>query len=107
MFAKAIVTAPTGDPEYYFTSHVLSGAVDNKGFYDSPALMELEYRLHNTFGAQARGRQAVLMVQQVLDDAAIIYAAHLKMSFVMKKEVTGFTAHPSDYYEITPELDKT
>ena len=27
------------------------------------------------------------------------------MSFVMKKKVTGFTAHPSDYYEITPELD--
>ena len=106
MFAKAIVTAPTGDPEYYFTSHVLTGAVDNKGFYDSPKVMELAYRLHNTFGAEERSRLAVPMVQQVLDDAAIIYAAHLKMSFVMKKGVTGFMAHPSDYYEITPELDK-
>lgn len=106
MFAKAIVTAPTGDPEYYFTSHVLTGAVDNKGFYDSPAVMALAHRLHNTFGAEARGRLAVPMVQQVLDDAAIIYAAHLKMSFVMKQGVTGFAAHPSDYYEITPELDK-
>jgi len=27
------------------------------------------------------------------------------MSFVMKKGVTGFTAHPSDYYEITANLD--
>lgn len=106
MFAKAIVTAPTGDPEYYFTSHVLPDAVDNRGFYDSPAVTTLAHRLHNTFGAEARSQLAVPMVQQVLDDAAVIYAAHLKMSFVMKKAVTGFAAHPSDYYEITPELDK-
>ena len=106
IFSKAIVTAPTGDPEYYFTSHIVPGAVDNAGFYDSPQIVALENELHNTFGAYKRSELAVKMSQQILDDYALIYAAHLKMSLVMKPNVEGFTAHPSDYYEIRPELDK-
>ena len=106
IYAKAIVTAPTGDPEYYFTSHVLPGAVDNAGFYDSPQLAELEHRLHNTYGEAKRGELAVRMGQQVLDDCALFYAAHLRMTLVMKPNIEGFSAHPSDYYEIRPELDK-
>ena len=43
--------------------------------------------------------------QQLLDDNAFIYASHLKMSFVMKSNIKGFTAHPSDYYEITSDLE--
>ena len=106
IFSKAIVTAPTGDPEYYFTSHIIEGAVDNAGNYNSAAITQLENELHNTFGAEARSNIAVKMMQQVLDDCALFYASHLKMSFVMKPNVEGFTAHPSDYYEITPALEK-
>ncbi len=106
IFSKAIVTAPTGDPEYYFTSHIIPGAVDNAGNYDSAEIDRLENELHNTFGAENRSALAVQMSQQILDDCALFYASHLKMSFVMKPNVEGFTAHPSDYYEIRPELEK-
>ena len=106
IFSKAIVTAPTGDGEYYFTSHVVPGAVDKAGFYDSEQIANLEDELHNTFGADNRAALVIKMSQQVLDDCALIYAAHLKMSLVMKPNVEGFTAHPSDYYEITAALDK-
>lgn len=106
MFSKAIVTAPTGDGEYYFTSHIVPGAVDNAGNYDSPQISALENELHNTFGAAQRSELAIKMSQQILDDCALIYASHLRMSFVMKPNVEGFKAHPSDYYEITAELDK-
>ena len=106
IFSKAIVTAPTGDGEYYFTSHIVPGAVDNAGFYESSAISALENELHNTFGAENRSEIVIKMSQKVLDDCALIYASHLKMSFVMKPNVEGFTAHPSDYYEIRPELDK-
>ncbi|MBQ3434895.1 MAG: ABC transporter substrate-binding protein [Selenomonadaceae bacterium] len=106
IFSKAIVTAPTGDPEYYFTSHIVPGAVDNAGNYDSEKISALENELHNTFGADKRSELAIKMSQQVLDDCALIYASHLRMSFVMKPNVEGFKAHPSDYYEITPALDK-
>ena len=106
IFSKAIVTAPTGDPEYYFTSHIVSGAVDNAGNYDSEEISRLEDELHNTFGADNRSNIAIKMTQKVLDDCALFYAAHLKMSFVMKPNVEGFTAHPSDYYEISATLEK-
>ncbi len=106
IFAKAIVTAPTGDPEYYFTSHIMPGAVDNAGYYSSPVINDLEHQLHNTYGAEERSEIAVRMGQQILDDCALFYASHLRMSFVMKADVEGFMAHPSDYYEIRPELDK-
>lgn len=106
IFSKAIVTAPTGDPEYYFTSHIVAGAVDNAGFYDSEKITNLENELHNTFGAKNRSDLAIKISQQILDDFALIYASHLRMSFVMKNNVEGFKAHPSDYYEITSALDK-
>ncbi len=106
IFSKAIVTAPTGDPEYYFTSHIVPGAVDNAGNYNSTEIQTLEDELHNTFGAAERSALAIQMSQQVLDDCALFYASHLKMSFVMKTSVEGFSAHPSDYYEIRPELEK-
>lgn len=106
IFAKAIVTAPTGDPEYYFTSHIIAGAVDNAGNYNNWYVNEFENELHNTFGAAARSALAVKMTQYVLDDCALFYASHLKMSFVMRPNVEGFTAHPSDYYEITANLEK-
>lgn len=106
IFSKAIVTAPTGDAEYYFTSHIVNGAVDNAGNYNNWYVNQFENELHNTFGAAARSEIAVKMMQQVLDDCALFYASHLKMSFVMKPNVEGFTAHPSDYYEITANLEK-
>ena len=43
--------------------------------------------------------------KEVLDDCGYTYASHLKMSFVMKNNVKGFAAHPSDFYEITANTD--
>ncbi len=106
IFAKAIVTAPTGDPEYYFNSHIVKGAVDNAGFYESDEITTLLSELHNTYAPSERANLGVKLSQKVLDDNALFYASHLRMSFVMKKNVKGFTAHPSDYYEITSALEK-
>ncbi len=106
IYAKAIVTAPTGDPEYYFASHILPGAIDNSGSYDSSRVTELMNQLHNTYGATERSELGVQLGQQVLDDCAVLYVSHLRMTLVMKPNIEGFSAHPSDYYEIRPELDK-
>ena len=73
---------------------------------DSEKISELENELHNTFGEKNRSDLAIKISQEILNDCAVFYAAHLKMSFVMKKNIEGFSAHPSDYYEITPALEK-
>ncbi|WP_414732989.1 ABC transporter substrate-binding protein [Acetobacterium carbinolicum] len=105
VFANAFVTAPTGDPQYYFTTHVVDNSDYNRGHYHNDTVETLVAELRNEFETEKRSDLAVQIAQQVLNDNAYIYASHLKMSFVMKKGVTGFTAHPSDYYEITADLD--
>lgn len=105
VFANAFVTAPTGDPQYYFTTHVVDNSEYNRGHYHNDKVEQLVEQLRNEFDSNKRSDLSVQIAQQILDDNAYIYASHLKMSFVMKKGITGFTAHPSDYYEITSKLD--
>lgn len=106
VFANASVAAPTGDPQYYFTTQVVQGSDYNRGSYYSPQIEKLVEELRNEFDPDKRSSLAIKISQQILDDNAYIYASHLKMSFVMKNNVQGFVAHPSDYYEITVALDK-
>ncbi|HIX59652.1 MAG TPA: ABC transporter substrate-binding protein [Candidatus Blautia gallistercoris] len=105
IYASAFVTAPTGDPEYFFTTHCLKDSARNRGNYYNAQLEELEAQLHEEFDPEKRSELAVQMQQILLDDCGFIFVSHLKMSFVMKSSVTGFEAHPSDYYEITADLD--
>lgn len=105
IFASAFVAAPTGDPEYFFTTHCLQDSAKNRGKYYNEELESLEKQLHEEFDKEKRGELAVKMQQIILDDCGFVFASHLKMSFVMKSNVVGFEAHPSDYYEITADLD--
>lgn len=105
IYASAFVTAPTEDPEYFFTTHCLSNSAKNRGHYFNPQLEQLANELHQEFNPTKRTELAIKMQQILLDDYSFIFASHLKMSFVMKNNVVGFTAHPSDYYEITADLN--
>ncbi|WP_294496808.1 ABC transporter substrate-binding protein [uncultured Gemmiger sp.] len=104
MYASALVTAPTGDPAYFFSSCCLDGSSANHGGYHSDALEALAGELAATFDTGRRNRLAVQMQQQILDDDAYIFCAHLEMNLVARAGVTGLTAHPCDYYEITAAL---
>lgn len=104
IYASAFVTAPTGDPAYFFTTHALKDSAKNRGKYYNEELENLYAEMSNTFDIEERGKLATRMQQIILDDASFIFASHLKMSFVMKSNISGFEAHPSDYYEITAEL---
>lgn len=105
IYAKAFVAAPTGDPQYYFTTHVLDSSSYNSGKYHSDNVEQLTQQLRNEFDPDTRNKLAIQIAQQLVDDNAFIYASHLKMSFVMKNNVKGFAAHPSDYYEVTANLE--
>ena len=106
IYASAFVCAPTGDPEYFFTTHCLDDSTKNRGGYHSDRLEELEEQMGGTFDPEERAVLATEMTQTILDDNAFVFASHLKMSIVSGEGVTGLTAHPCDYYEITVDLDK-
>ena len=104
VYASAMVTAPTGDPEYFFTTHCLDSSAVNNGHYHSDKLEQLETEMAKTFDTQRRNELAVEMQQTILDDNAFVFCSHLKMSMISKADVTGLTAHPCDFYEITADL---
>jgi peptide/nickel transport system substrate-binding protein len=105
IYGSAFVTAPTGDPAYFFTTHTLKDSSKNRGHYYNEELEALATQLKGEFDSQKRSDLAIQMQQIIIDDGAYIFASHLKMSYVMKSNIIGFEAHPSDYYEITANLD--
>ena len=41
----------------------------------------------------------------ILDDNAYIFCSFLQMNMISKVNVTGYTAHACDYYQVTADLD--
>ena len=103
VYVSSLTTAPTGDPEYFFSSTVTGSK--NYGNYQNDEVTRLTDQLHQTFDTEERGKLAVELQQKILDDDAYFFVSHLNMGIVTKANVTGMAAHPCDYYEITADLD--
>ena len=104
IYAKAFVTAPTGDAQYYFSTHILGESAYNSGSYYSPAAESMVAQLASEFSPEKRTELAAAISRKLVDGSAFAYIAHLKMTLVMKSTVQDFAAHPCDYYEITKDL---
>ena len=105
VYVSALVTAPTGDPEYFFSTTCLSDGTKNFGKYRNANLEALGTQLHETFDADERAKLATQMQQQILDDNGYFFASFLTMGIVSDADVSGIEPHPCDYYEITVDLD--
>ncbi len=105
VYASAMVTAPTGDPEYFFTSCCLDDSAVNNGHYHSDQLEGLAEKMAGEFDPEVRAQLAIEMQQTILDDNAYVFASHLRMSQISQAGVTGYIAHPCDYYQVTADLD--
>ena len=103
VYVSSTTTAPTGDPEYFFTSTVVGSK--NYGKYQNDEVTKLTEKLHQTFDKDERGKLAVELQQDILDDDAFFFVSHLNMGIVTKSNIKGMAAHPCDYYEITADLD--
>ena len=105
IYAMANVQCPTGDPEYWFTVFATSDATKNQGKYYSEKLDELEAQMSQTFDPAKRAEFAIQMQQTVLDDNAFVYCSFLKMSMISRSNVSNYTSHACDYYQVTADLD--
>ncbi len=77
----------------------------NNGHYHSDKLEELAAEIETEFDVDKRAELGIQMQQTVLDDNAYVFCSHLRMSMISQSNVTGLTAHPCDYYELTADLD--
>lgn len=101
----ANVQAPTGDPEYWFRVFALSDSAKNQGKYSNAQLDALDEQLSQEFDTAKRADLAVQMQQILLDDNAFVFCSFLKMSMISRSNVSNYTSHACDYYQITADLD--
>jgi len=105
IYASALVTAPSGDPQYFFTTSCLPGMSYNFGAYENEHVNELMAQMATEFDTAKRGELAIELQQAILDDNAYIFCSFLQMNMISKTNVTGYTAHACDYYQVTADLD--
>ena len=105
IYASALVTAPSGDPQYFFTTSCLPGMSYNFGAYENAHVTELIEQLSTAFDPAVRARLAIELQQAILDDNAYVFCSFLQMNMISRANVTGWTAHACDYYEVTADLD--
>ena len=107
VYTSALVSAPTGDPEYFFGTHAIQGVSANYGGYHNAKIDTLYRQLHEEFDSAKRAELGTQMTQQVLDDHGMVFVSHMTMGIVSDARVSGMRPHPCDYYEITVDLDMT
>ncbi len=105
IYASALVTAPSGDPQYFFTTSCVPEMSYNFGAYDNQEVTDLIETLSTEFDTAKRGEIAVELQQKILDDNAYVFCSFLQMNMISKSTVTGYTAHACDYYQVTADLD--
>jgi len=105
IYASALVTAPSGDPQYFFTTSCLPGMSYNFGAYENEHVNDLMNQMATEFDTARRGELAIELQQAILDDNAYIFCSFLQMNMISKTNVTGYTAHACDYYQVTADLD--
>ncbi len=104
IYASAMVTAPTGDGEYFFRSCTLEDSSKNYSHSVSSQLESLEEELHVTFDESERCNLLMQMQQELVEEENLIFVSYLEMSIVTRKGISGICASTSDYYEITADL---
>ncbi|MBO7708881.1 MAG: ABC transporter substrate-binding protein [Lachnospiraceae bacterium] len=105
IYASALVTAPSGDPQYFFTTSCLPGMSYNFGAYENEHVIDLMKQMATEFDPDTRGELAIELQQAILDDNAYIFCSFLEMNMISKANVSNYTAHACDYYQVTAELD--
>ena len=93
------VISSTGEPLSYLNNAMRSNGELNYGNYSNMEVDMLLDKMQLEFDIEERNNLAEEIVQKVLDDDGYNFIAHLKVSFLMKNNVVGFKAHPTDYYQ--------
>ena len=105
IYASALVTAPSGDPQYFFTTSCLPGQSYNFGAYENAHVNELMDQLAVEFDTDKRAELAIELQQAILDENAYVFCSFLQMNMISKSNVKNWTAHACDYYEVTVDLN--
>jgi peptide/nickel transport system substrate-binding protein len=101
----SMLTAHTGDPQYFLNIFYRSDSVSNVSHYYSPSLDNMINQLNQTVDLSKRNELA-LQIQEVINtDLPQSFIVHPNTVFAVNNVVKGFTPHPIEYYYIHSQID--
>ena len=106
MALYSVGTTPTGDPYAFLRDCMGVKGIANYSRYNSPVVEAALAELVNTFDAAKRIELVNRIQQQAIDDEAMDFIGFNNMQTGISKKVTGYLSTPSDYYQVTKDLDK-
>lgn len=99
------ITSATGDTLAYLNNAMRTGGASNYGGYSNEDVDKLIDQLKVEFNKEERDKLAIKIQEIVLAEDGYNFIANMKMSFVMKNNVTGIAPHPTDYYQFNANTD--
>lgn len=102
----SIIVAPNGDPESFLTRLSQEAGSENYNGFRNEKVDGLIKELSQTIEKEKRSKLAIEIQQNILDQHAHEIFGFNNLNLVTEKNVIGITPHPSDYYQITVDLDK-
>ncbi|WP_245629932.1 ABC transporter substrate-binding protein [Domibacillus robiginosus] len=103
----SMLTAHTGDPQYFLNLFYRSDSGSNPSHYASPALDGLIGQLNGTDNKDKRNELARDIQKIINNDLPQSFIVHPETVFALKKGMTGFSPHPIEYYYITAQMNMT
>lgn len=105
MHLQAWGTAPQGDPDYFPSTLVATGAGSNVSGYSNPELDALLEEGRSLFTTEER-QPIYAKVQAIInEDLPLIPVFHKTQVSVGNGKVVGYEIHPAETYFASPELD--
>ncbi|UGB32003.1 ABC transporter substrate-binding protein [Metabacillus sp. B2-18] len=101
----SMLTAHTGDPQYFLNIFYQSASESNVSHYESSTVDRMIDELNQTSDTTKRNELAIEVQEVINQDLPQSFIVHPKTVFSTRNGVVGFTPHPIEYYYIHPELD--
>ncbi|UFJ39293.1 ABC transporter substrate-binding protein [Brevibacillus humidisoli] len=101
----SMLTAHTGDPQYFLNIFYRSTSLSNMSRYVSPVLDSMLDQLNQTTDQAKRNQLAVNIQKQIQQDLPQAFIVHPNTIFAVRRGVKGFTPHPVEFYYIDARLD--
>ncbi|WP_332630541.1 ABC transporter substrate-binding protein [Halalkalibacter flavus] len=101
----SMLTAHTGDPQYFLNVFYRSDSQSNVSHYVSNSLDTMLDQLNETTEIESRNQLAVQAQETINADLPQSFIVHPKTIFGVKNEVQGFTPNPIEYYYIHSQID--
>lgn len=101
----SMLTAHTGDPQYFLNIFYRSGSESNVSRYVSSSVDHAIDQLNQTMDPAKRIQLAVQTQDTINQDLPQSFVVHPKTVFAVRNGVKGFIPHPIEYYYIHSRID--